>query len=122
VEGRACPPGVGEVAEGFGGKEVVARLIHQWSSRLKCAFVPINCAAIPDELMEGELFGYTKGAFSGAVRDYDGLVRRGRARRNQEPAVGLGHTSRPHLENRRLAVPLRREAQGRSCRDEPPHR
>ena len=56
------------------GKEVVARLIHQWSSRLKCAFVPINCAAIPDELMEGELFGYTKGAFSGAVRDYDGLM------------------------------------------------
>ena len=56
------------------GKEVVARLIHQWSSRLKRTFVPINCAAIPNELMEGELFGYTKGAFSGAVRDYDGLM------------------------------------------------
>ncbi len=56
------------------GKEVVARLVHQWSSRLKRAFVPINCAAIPNELMEGELFGYTRGAFSGAVRDYDGLM------------------------------------------------
>ncbi len=56
------------------GKEVAARLIHQWSTRVKRTFVPINCAAIPNELMEGELFGYTKGAFSGAVRDYDGLM------------------------------------------------
>ena len=56
------------------GKELAARLIHQWSPRRERTFVPINCAAIPNELMEGELFGYTKGAFSGAVRDYDGLV------------------------------------------------
>jgi transcriptional regulator with PAS, ATPase and Fis domain len=56
------------------GKEVVARLVHQWSNRARRTFVPINCAAIPNELMEGELFGYTKGAFSGAVRDYDGLM------------------------------------------------
>ena len=56
------------------GKEIAARLIHQWSTRMKRTFVPINCAAIPNELMEGELFGYTKGAFSGAVRDYDGLM------------------------------------------------
>ena len=56
------------------GKEVAARLIHQWSTRMKRTFVPINCAAIPNELMEGELFGYAKGAFSGAVRDYDGLM------------------------------------------------
>jgi transcriptional regulator with GAF, ATPase, and Fis domain len=56
------------------GKELAARLIHQWSSRRARTFVPINCAAIPNELMEGELFGYTKGAFSGAVREYDGLV------------------------------------------------
>ncbi|MBF5042322.1 sigma-54-dependent Fis family transcriptional regulator [Aggregicoccus sp. 17bor-14] len=56
------------------GKEVAARLIHQWSERRARTFVPINCAAIPNELMEGELFGYTKGAFSGAVKSYDGLV------------------------------------------------
>jgi DNA-binding NtrC family response regulator len=56
------------------GKEIAARLIHSWSARAKGAFVPVNCAAIPNELMEGELFGYTKGAFSGAVRDYDGLM------------------------------------------------
>lgn len=56
------------------GKEVAARLIHEWSERRSHTFVPINCAAIPDELMEGELFGYAKGAFSGAVHGYDGLV------------------------------------------------
>ena len=56
------------------GKELAARLIHQWSSRRSHTFVPINCAAIPNEMMEGELFGYAKGAFSGAVRDYAGLV------------------------------------------------
>jgi two-component system response regulator GlrR len=56
------------------GKEVAARLIHTWSRRAKSTFVPINCAAIPNELMEGELFGYVKGAFSGAVREYEGLV------------------------------------------------
>jgi transcriptional regulator with GAF, ATPase, and Fis domain len=56
------------------GKELAARLIHQWSPRGSRTFVPITCAAIPNELMEGELFGYTKGAFSGAVKDYDGLL------------------------------------------------
>jgi DNA-binding NtrC family response regulator len=56
------------------GKELSARLVHQWSPRANATFVPITCAAIPDELMEGELFGYTKGAFSGAVKDYDGLL------------------------------------------------
>ncbi|QSQ24303.1 sigma-54-dependent Fis family transcriptional regulator [Pyxidicoccus parkwayensis] len=56
------------------GKEVAARLIHEWSERRSRTFVPINCAAIPNELMEGELFGYAKGAFSGAIHGYDGLV------------------------------------------------
>jgi len=56
------------------GKEVAARLIHEWSARRSGRFVPVNCAAIPNELMEGELFGYERGAFSGAVRRYDGQL------------------------------------------------
>jgi DNA-binding NtrC family response regulator len=56
------------------GKEVVARLLHAWSPREKRRFVAINCAAIPNELMEAELFGYARGAFSGAVQRYDGQL------------------------------------------------
>jgi two-component system response regulator GlrR len=56
------------------GKEVASRFLHQWSSRKSRTFVPINCSAIPNELMEGELFGYVRGAFSGATRDYDGQL------------------------------------------------
>jgi DNA-binding NtrC family response regulator len=56
------------------GKELASRLVHQWSARRAHTFVPINCAAIPDELMESELFGYVRGAFSGATRDYDGQI------------------------------------------------
>lgn len=59
------------------GKEVASRLIHQWSARRARTFVPINCSAIPNELMEGELFGYVRGAFSGAARDYDGQLTAG---------------------------------------------
>jgi DNA-binding NtrC family response regulator len=56
------------------GKEVTARLLHAWSPRRARPFVPINCAAIPNELMEAELFGYARGAFSGAVQRYDGQL------------------------------------------------
>lgn len=50
------------------GKDVVARLIHNLSSRAGCAFNKVNCAAVPNELLESELFGYEAGAFTGAVR------------------------------------------------------
>ena len=56
------------------GKEVMARLLHAWSRRHARPLVPINCAAIPNELMEAELFGYARGAFSGAVQRYDGQL------------------------------------------------
>jgi len=56
------------------GKDVAARLLHARSSRARRRFVAINCAAVPNELIEAELFGYVRGAFSGAVRDYDGQL------------------------------------------------
>ena len=62
------------VGETGTGKEIMARVIHQWSPRAKKPLVPINCAAIPNELMEAELFGYARGAFSGAVQRYDGQL------------------------------------------------
>ena len=51
------------------GKEIVARYLHEQSNRSAGNFVPINCAAIPKELLESELFGHKKGAFTGAVTD-----------------------------------------------------
>ncbi len=55
------------------GKELVARLIHDRSPRAKAEFVPVNCGAIPSELMESEFFGHLKGSFTGAMRDKSGL-------------------------------------------------
>jgi DNA-binding NtrC family response regulator len=49
------------------GKEVIARYVHQSGSRSRAPFVSVNCAAVPDDLLESELFGYEKGAFTGAV-------------------------------------------------------
>jgi two-component system response regulator PilR (NtrC family) len=56
------------------GKELVAHLIHECSARRDGPFVPVNCGAIPTELMESELFGHKKGSFSGAIADKQGLI------------------------------------------------
>ncbi len=57
------------------GKELVSRAIHTISNRKDKIFVPFNCTAVPKELAEGHLFGYKKGAFTGAVEDSPGMIR-----------------------------------------------
>ncbi|MDB6061661.1 MAG: sigma-54-dependent Fis family transcriptional regulator [Verrucomicrobiaceae bacterium] len=59
--------------ESGSGKEVVARLIHANGPRASGAFIPVNCGAIPNELMESEFFGHVKGSFTGAHEDKKGL-------------------------------------------------
>jgi transcriptional regulator with PAS, ATPase and Fis domain len=56
------------------GKEVVAKTIHSSGSRKTRKFVAVNCGAIPDHLLESELFGYARGAFTGAVKEKPGLI------------------------------------------------
>ena len=55
------------------GKELVARAIHQSSARMSQPFIPVNCGAIPEQLLEAEFFGYRKGAFTGANEDREGF-------------------------------------------------
>ena len=61
------------------GKEVVARTIHLQSERHDNVFLPVNCSAIPETLLESQLFGYVKGAFTGATNSQEGLFQRARA-------------------------------------------
>ena len=71
---RACHRDVTVLVTGESGtgKEVVARALHEGSARANGPFVPVNCGAIPDELLESELFGHEKGAFTGAISNKAG--------------------------------------------------
>src|SRR6185295_3454818 len=72
----AAPSDASVLIEGESGtgKELIARAVHNESHRVAGPFVSINCAAIPHQLIESELFGYKKGAFTGAQRDKRGLI------------------------------------------------
>src|SRR5437762_12376698 len=60
------------------GKEIIARAIHDFSDRAAKPFVPFNCTAVPRDLLESQLFGHRRGAFTGADRDHAGLIRSAR--------------------------------------------
>ena len=60
------------------GKEVVARAIHHFSDRAEAIFLPVNCGAIPEPLLESQLFGHLRGSFTGAISNQEGLFQRAR--------------------------------------------
>lgn len=88
------------------GKELVAQSIHRLSDRVRSAFVPVNCGAIPHDLLESELFGHTKGAFTGALID-----RRGRFEMANNGTLFLDEIGDMRLE---MQVKLLRVLQERS--------
>jgi len=83
------------------GKELVANALHQLSSRASGPFVPVNCGALPEGVLESELFGHVKGAFTGAIRD-----KKGRFELAEDGSVFLDEIGEisPHIQVRLLRV------------------
>jgi Nif-specific regulatory protein len=69
-----CDKNVLILGETGTGKDVTARRVHELSGRRECPFIAVNCASLPDDLIEAELFGYARGSFTGAVKDKEGLL------------------------------------------------
>ena len=98
------------------GKELIANAIHYNSRRVKGPFIKINCAAIPKDLIEAELFGHRRGAFTGAIQDRDGLLEQAQGGSLLLDEIG---EMPPYLQTKLLAraagarVPARRQ---RPCR------
>jgi transcriptional regulator with GAF, ATPase, and Fis domain len=102
------------------GKEVVARFVHRGSPRRDGPFVALNCAALPEQLLEAELFGYERGAFTGATQSKAGSARAGRRRHavprrsgRDEPA-GAGEVS-PGAAGARVPAPRRHARAADGC-------
>ena len=118
-EGRRLPAVLIQGETGT-GKGLVARLLHRYGPRARGPFIDLNCAAIPETLLEGELFGYERGAFTGADRTRSGFITRARGGTflfDEMPSFRETLTLPSPERERRLRDPALRERMRRHSRD-----